>query len=127
MLNLMAPLKYLDFDFSEDSLGVGTFEAITSTQAAHVAAIRSEIAIVLGWAYSVFPDLKAPLDEGGEWDYHLQGLQEWTAHEVISFDEKTRQVTSRVNPAGPPRHTMTLSLCGGPQFCAAFRAQFEYE
>lgn len=120
-------LNYLDFDYSEDEQGIGTFDAMASTAPQHVAAVRAEIARVLDWAYATFPDVRAPLDEGGEWDYNLEGQQEWTAHESIRYDEVTGKFSSQLAPAGAPRHTVTLSLSGSPQFCAAFRQRFGLE
>ncbi|MCX7276575.1 MAG: hypothetical protein NTZ15_04500 [Burkholderiales bacterium] len=117
-------LNYLDFDYSEDEQGYGSFEAMASTQPAQVAAVRQEMAQVLDWAFAAFPGLRAPLDEGGEWDFHVQGQQEWAASEVLDYDEQTRQFSARLAPAGPPRCTVTLSLTGSAQFCDAFRQRF---
>ena len=44
---MTAPLHYLDFDCSEDTLGSSTFDAMASTEASYVAAVRAEIARVL--------------------------------------------------------------------------------
>lgn len=120
-------LDYLDFDYSEDEQGHGTFDAMASTNARRVAAVRAEIAQVLDWAHEAFPNLRAPLDEGGEWDYQLEGQQEWSAHEAISYDEVTGKFTSQLSPAGEPRHTVSLSISGSPQFCEAFRQRFGVE
>ena len=117
-------LNYLDFDYSEDEQGNGTFDAMASTPAQQVAAVRAEMARVLDWAHATFPDMRAPLDEGGEWDYHLEGQQEWTAQEAIGYDEVTGKFSSQLGPAGVPRHTVTLSIGGSPQFCEAFRQRF---
>ncbi len=118
-------LNYLDFDYSEDTLGAGTFDAVASVRSEKVDAVRAEIAQVLDWAHSAFPALRAPLDEGGEWDFNLHGLREWTALETMDYDEKTRQFAVQLGPSAPPRHTVTLSLSGSPQFCAAFRQRFD--
>ena len=120
-------LHYLDFDYSEDEQGIGTFDAMASTAPQHVVAVRAEMARVLDWAFATFPDVRAPLDEGGEWDYNLEGQQEWTAHEAIAYDEVTGKFSSQLAPAGAPRHTVTLSLSGSPQFCEAFRQRFALE
>lgn len=118
------PLNYLDFDYSEDAQGNGTFDAMVSTSGAHVDAVRLEISLVLDWAHETFPGLRAPLDEGGEWDYELTGQQEWSVPEMLSYDDTTRQLSSQTGQAGAPRHTVTLSIGGGPQFCEAFRRRF---
>ncbi len=120
-------LHYLDFDYSEDAQGHGSFDAMASTAPAHVAAVRAEIAFVLDWAHAAFADMRAPLEEGGEWDYNLEGQQEWTAHEALSYDEVTGKFSGQLSPAGAPRHTVTLSLSGSAQFCAAFRERFDAE
>lgn len=117
-------LHYLDFEYSEDQQGVGTFEAMASTQAAQAVRVHQEIAQVLHWAHTAFVGMRAPLDDGGEWDFDLQGQQEWSAAEVWVYNETTSQLTSRRDASGPPRHTITLSLTGSPQFCEAFRQQF---
>lgn len=117
-------LRYLDFDCHEDAQGHGTFDAMAATAVSHVAAVRAEIAQVLDWAHAAFPGQRAPLDEGGEWDYNLEGQQEWTAHETLAYDEVSRQFSSHLGPAGAPRHAVTLSISGSPQFCDAFRRHF---
>lgn len=117
-------LNYLDFDYCEDEQGWGTFDAMASTLPAQVAAVHAEIAQVLGWAHATFANLQAPLDDGGEWDFNLQGQQEWTAHETLHYQPGTRQFTCRLSPAGPARHTVTFSISGSPQFCEALRRQF---
>lgn len=117
-------LNYLDFDYGEDSEGVGTFDAMASTWPEQVAAVHAEIAQVLDWAHANFPDRRGPLDEGGEWDYDLQGQQEFSASEAIAYDEVARRFTVQVGPAGRPRHTVSLSISGTAAFCAAFRERF---
>ena len=117
-------LHYLDFDYSEDEQGHGSFEAMASTPPQFVIAVREEIAWVLDWAHATFPDMRAPLEEGGEWDYNLEGQQEWTTHEAIIYDEVTGKFSSQLGPAGAPRHTVTLSISGSAQFCEAFRQRF---
>ncbi len=117
-------LHYLDFDYSEDAEGAGTFEAMASTQAAQAGHVRQEITRVLNWAHSTFSGMRAPLDEGGEWDFDLQGQQEWSAIEALTYDETAGQLTARLDEPRAPRHSVTLSLTGSPQFCEAFRMQF---
>src|SRR5207245_2761077 len=63
--------------------------------------------------------------DGGEWDYDLQSMQEVTVPEMLEFDEDTRKLRVRAGPAGAPRHTVTMAISGTPDFCAAFREQFE--
>ncbi len=117
-------LQYLDFDYSEDEHGHGCFDAMASVPAHRVAAVREEIARVLDWAFASFPDLRAPLEEGGEWDYQLQSQQEWNVPEVLQYDEVTGKFSVQPDEPGEPRHTLTLSLSGSAAFCEAFRQRF---
>lgn len=120
----MTSLHYLDFDYSEDAHGHASFEAMASVPAHRVAAVREEIARVLDWAYAAFPDLRAPLEEGGEWDYQLESQQEWTVPERLNYDEVTGKFTAQPGEPGEPRHVLTLSLSGSAQFGEAFRQRF---
>jgi hypothetical protein len=94
-------LSYLIFDHSEDTEGIGTFEAMASVSPDHLAAVKAEVALVLAWATSAFPDGRGPLDQGFEWDHDLQEQHE-----------------------SPALHTVTLLLCGGGDFCHAFSERF---
>ena len=118
-------LDYLDFDYSEDTEGVGVFDAMASTGPQQVAAVHAEIVRVLDWAHSTFGERGAPVDDGGEWDYDLQGMQEISRPETLDFDPVERRLGVRQGPPGTPRHTVTLSISGTPAFCAAFRREFD--
>ena len=117
-------LDYLDFDYSEDAHGHGSFEAMASVPAARLPALQAEIAQVLDWAFATFPGQRGPLEEGGEWDYLLEGQQEWSLPETLAYDEVTRRFSSRAGQPGSPRHTVTLVLSGSSQFCEVFRQHF---
>lgn len=117
-------LRFLDFDYSEDAGGLGTFDAWASTAPAQVAAVQAEIAQVLDWAHATFPGARAPLDEGGEWDYDLQGQREWSAPEAVDYDASTGRFTVQAGPMGAPRHTVRFAISGPPAFCDAFRQRF---
>jgi hypothetical protein len=120
----MTALHYLDFDYSEDEHGHGCFEAMAAVPAHRVAAAREDIARVLDWAFAHFPDLRAPLEEGGEWDYQLESQQEWSVPETLRYDEVTGRFSVQPGEPGEPRHVLTLSLSGSAQFCEAFRRHF---
>lgn len=117
-------LRYLDFDFSEDTEGHGTFEAMASVTPAQVPSVHAEIAMVLAWAFDHSPEGHGPLSEGFTWDHDLQSQQDWSVHEFIEFDAALRQVVSRPDLPGLPRHTLTLSVSGDEGFCQAFRHRF---
>ena len=97
----MTELRYLDFDYSEDTEGHGTFDAMASTSPEKTPEVHAEIAQVLAWAEATFPDSRGALDEGGTWDCDLQ---------------ETRD--------DPRFDTVTFSLSGTADFCAALREQF---
>jgi hypothetical protein len=117
-------LHYLDFDYGEDTEGAGTLEAMASTWPDQVDALHAEIAQVLDWAFANFPERRGPLEEGGDWDYDLQGMQEFTAPQTLRYDELTRQLSVVPGPTGKPRCSVTVSFSGTAEFCAAFRQQF---
>lgn len=118
-------LNYLEFDDSEDADGVGTFDALAATAPAHNAAVLAEVAAVLAWAHHAFEAQRAPLDEGGEWDYDLQGWREFSAVDVLDFDEHSGELNVQAQAAGAARHAVSLSVTGTPGFCAAFRERFQ--
>ena len=98
----MSSLQWLDFDYSEGDDEVGVFDALASVLPEHAAAVRAEIDAVLAWAHAE-GGLRAPVEEGGDWDAELQAGED----------------------AGPPvRHEFGLTISGTPAFCEAFRARF---
>ena len=121
-------LDYLDFEYSEDEHGHGTFDAMASVLPAHVPALHAELTQVLAWACDTFGPDSGPLDEGCDWDYDLQltDVGAAAAQARITFDAPTRSLCVYVPPAAAPhiRHTVTLTLGGTPAFCAAFRQVF---
>ncbi|KAF1044343.1 hypothetical protein [Xylophilus sp.] len=94
-------LDYLDFDYSEDADGAGSFDALASVRPAQAEALRAEVATVLDWAAAAFPGGRAPLDEGGDWDADLS----WRDDEGGWF-------------------TAQLVIVGTPAFCGALRERF---
>lgn len=117
-------LRYLSFDYTEDSDGAGTFEAMASTWPEQAPAVHADVVQVLEWAHAEFPGRRGPLEDGFDWDYDLQGLLEYTAPQALHYDEVTHRLAADAGPPGKPRHTLTLSLSGTAEFCDAFRQQF---
>lgn len=117
-------LNYLVFDHSEDTQGVHTFEAMASVGPAHWPDVLAEVAQVLDWAHRKFEGERGALEDGADWDHELQGLHEVASVDVLSFDEGSASVLSRLGAAGQPRHTVTLTLTGREPFaqglCEAF-------
>jgi hypothetical protein len=118
---MLAPmnLDYLLFDHSEDTEGVHTFEAMASVGPSRWEAVRDEAAEVLRWAHQVFPGERGALEEGGEWDFDLQGVQEFTVAEVWVFDEARGELRGQSQAPGLARHTLTLTLTGTERFAQA--------
>jgi len=97
----MTGLRYLDFDYSEDAEGHGTFDAMASVAPERAHEVQAEIAQVLAWAEAAFPDARGALDEGASWDFDLQH-----ARDDPRFD------------------TFGFSIVGIAAFCAALRERF---
>ena len=121
-------LDYLDFDYSEDEHGHGTFDAMASVLPAQVSALHAELTRVLAWACDTFGEACGPLDEGWDWDYELQLAESAAAQGRIGFDASTRSLwVHAVTGALDARHTVTLTLSGTSAFCGALREAFDLE
>lgn len=123
------PLDYLDFEYSEDEHGVGTFDAMASVLPAQVPALHAELTRVLAWACDMFGQDHGPLDEGCDWDYELQLAEASAAQGRIGFEESTRSLWVHAVPGTAPldRHTVTLTLSGTAAFCVALLDAFGLE
>jgi hypothetical protein len=115
-------LHYLDFDFSDEDTGRGSFDAMASVLPERLPALLAEIAAVLAWAIGAFGPSGA-LDDEGEWDYELQGTIEPGMPLKVAYDEGSGEV-SLAPAGGPARTTLTLTVSGSPAFCDAFRERF---
>ena len=120
-------LNYLDFDYSEDADGTGTFDAMASVSPAQVAALHAEIAQLLAWAHAQFPDGHGPQEDGGQWQYDLQGVQEVSTPLALDFDAVAGCISCTAGAASTPRTTITLSISGSAAFCEALREAFGVE
>jgi len=117
-------LQYLDFDYSEDEEGTGTWDAMASVAPGHLPALLAELEQVLAWAHQAFAGRRGPIDEGHAWDYDLQALHEGAAPDQWHYDEATRRLARQPGEAGQTRHTVTLSLSGTQAFGAALCERF---
>lgn len=118
-------LDYLDFDYSEDADGHGSFDAMAAADPQHLPALLAEVARVLAWAEAQFPGARGPLEEGGLWDYELQGVEEVATPLSVRLTGAGLEL-ARGRP-GAPRITLSLTLGGTGQFCAALRTAFELD
>lgn len=116
-------LHYLDFDFSDEESGRGSFDAMASVLPGRLPALLEEIAAVLRWAGQEFGAAGA-LEDAGEWDYELQALAEPDTPLQIAYDGSAGALSLSPAPDGTARITLTLTLSGSPAFCEAFRASF---
>jgi hypothetical protein len=115
-------LHYLDFDFSDEESGRGSFDAMASVLPDRLPALLAEVATVLQWAFGAFGASGTGEDES-EWGYELQGVAEPGTPLDAVYDEDTGAAT--LTPAsGKARTTLTLTLSGSPAFCDAFRERF---
>jgi len=116
-------LHYLDFDFSDEDSGRGSFDAMASVVPSRLPALLAEISAVLGWAGRAFGPAGALQDEG-EWDYELQGIAEPDTPLEVAYDEGRGEVSLTPAAVVAVLTTLTLTLSGSPAFCEAFREEF---
>ena len=116
-------LQVLDFDFSGDAHGQGSFDAMAAATPAQLPLLQAEVLRVLAWAERQFGP-PAPSDEGGEWDYALHGVREIATPVDVRWRPGAAQLDFTPGEADPPRVTLTLTLTGTEAFCAAFREAF---
>ena len=114
-------LRYLDFDLSSDDAGHGSFDAMASVAPGQFPAVQAEVVRVLDWAERAFGPAAA-LEEGGEWDYELQGTRETTTPLRVLYAARSLDLRD----AGPsiPRLTLSFTVTGTPAFCDALRVAF---
>lgn len=116
-------LHYLDFDFSDEESGRGSFDAMASVVPGRLPALLGEISAVLAWARRTFGPAGALQDEG-EWDYELQAVAEPDTPLQVAFDERSGEVSLPPAASQAARTTVTLTLSGSRAFCEALRDAF---
>ncbi len=117
-------LNYLEFDYTEDGDGHGSFDALAAVSPAQWPALQAEVQQVLAWAHREFPGARGALDEGGQWDCELQGVRETPTVLDLRYDESARALRVAEGAPGQPRITLGLTITGTPAFCAALREAF---
>jgi hypothetical protein len=116
-------LDYLDFDYSEDDEGTGTWDAMACPQPQQLGTLYAEIEQLLAWAQREFPGRRGPREEGGDWDWELQAQHADGAALALHYDS----ASARLQPASTEpgeRITVTLTLSGSPAFGEALREHF---
>jgi len=116
-------LDFLEFDFSGDAQGQGSFDAMASAAPGQLGALQAEISSVLGWAERQFGPAAA-LDEGGEWDFALRGVRELVTPLVVRYVPGASVLQMEEGEPDAPRVTLMLTLSGTPAFCDALREAF---
>ncbi|MEJ7928950.1 hypothetical protein WG922_03095 [Ramlibacter sp. AN1015] len=116
-------LHFLDFDYSEDDAGNGSFDAMAAADPARLPALQDEVLRVIAWAEDHFPGARGPLDAGGEWDWALEGVSEVAT--TLDLQVAAGRLLATARETGAPRVTLSFTLSGTPQFCAAFREAFD--
>lgn len=117
-------LRFLQFDYSEATDDSGCFDAMASVSPGALAALHSELALVLGWAHQTFPGGSGPIDEGHAWHHDLQATLERTRRENLVFEPASGSFSATPEAGESLRHTVSLSISGTAEFCAAFQACF---
>ena len=100
---------------------------MASVPAARVPALAAEVEQVLAWAHRRFKGRRGPIEEGGDWDYDLQGLQEGACAlhlDYVPGDGAASQLLAHGSPELPARYTVSLALSGGAAFGEALRQRF---
>ena len=118
-------LDYLDFDYSEDEEGTGTWDAMASVKAERVPALAAEIAQLLRWARQQFPGQQGAVDDGFDWDYDLQAQDDDGEPLTVRFDQSSSELQLQASATG--RTNVNLSLSGSARFGDALREAFELD
>lgn len=114
-------LDYLDFDYSEDFDGNGTWDAMAAVQPERLPALRAELAQLLAWAHAAFAGRQGPCEDGGDWDYDLQAQDETGQPLHARYGAGTLDLEGA---PGGGLTTVTLTLSGSPAFGAALRERW---
>ncbi|WP_167009072.1 hypothetical protein [Comamonas sp. Tr-654] len=118
-------LDYLEFDYSEDEEGTGTWDAMASVKAERVPALAGEIEALLRWASQKFAARQGPLEDGNDWDYDLQAQDDDGEPLSARFDRASGKLELQASATG--RTTVNLCLSGSAQFGDALRQAFDLE
>ena len=120
-------LDYLDFEYSEDEDGNGTWDAMASVADSRWGTLLDEVRQVLLWASHEFRGHRAPLDEGGDWDFDLSAQDDDNGRALrLRWNGKSASLEADTPQAGSYT-SLTLTLTGNAAFGEALRQEFELE
>ena len=120
-------LDYLDFDYSEDEDGNGTWDAMASVADSRWAALLEEVRQVLHWASHDFRGRRAPLEDGGDWDYDLSAQDDDHGRALRIRWDRANAAGQTEAPQPGGYGTVTLTLTGNTAFGDALRQAFGLE
>lgn len=120
-------LDYLDFDYSEDEDGNGTWDAMASVADSRWAALLEEVRRVLHWASHDFRGRRAPLEDGGDWDYDLNAQDDDHGRALRIRWDRAGDTLQAEAPQPGGYGTVTLTLTGNTAFGDALRQAFDLE
>ena len=103
-------LRFLDFDLSEDTDGLRTWDALASPGAAHTGTLLAEVHALTQHLTQQL-GTPGPLDEGHVWDMDLQ-----------IHDDQGQPCLVQATPCPEGRITLALSLSGGAELAACLSA-----
>ena len=120
-------LDYLDFEYSEDDDGNGTWDAMASVAGHRWPDLLNEVREVLRWATRDFRGRRAALDDGGDWDFDLSAQDDDSGHALPIRWDGIACVLDAAAPQPGGYGTLTLTLSGTSAFGDALREQWEVE
>ena len=116
-------LQFLEFDCSEDNLGVVCWDALAQPATRHTPALLEEVRQLLVWAHRFGPQAPGPLEDGADWDFDLQiRCSNRQVHCLWHSAEKTLELSPQ--PSSGEEIVLSLSISGTPEFAQAFRDQW---
>ena len=118
-------LDYLEFDYSDDEEGTGTWDAMASVKAERAPALAAEIEALLRWASQKFVGRQGAVEDGFDWDYDLLAQDDDGKPLNARFDKAAGTLELQASATG--RTTVSLSLSGSSQFGDALRQAFDIE
>lgn len=118
-------LDYLDFDYSEDEEGTGSWDALANVASERVPALIEEIEQLLRWACHAFAERRGPVEDGGDWDWDLQAQADDGQPLAVRYDAATGQL--QLCPLPAQRTTLSLTLSASAAFSQALRERFALE